>query len=161
MRTETMGKTPRLVQNNIPEWWHPHGTKMAVGSFDPANRVLTLESSAAVIIIQPAKILGPTKYDWHVLYRISYGSDTRFEGRVWMNAAELRAAFGLRCVCDFGSRNQWLVDEYGADFAVQGKFIRWSDFLNIPGPGTGHDGDANVSIKVHTNIIHAVNRLYE
>lgn len=163
METETSGKTPRLVENDIPEWWHHHGTKMRVESYDLNNRVLTLKSSAATIIIQPAKILSPSsEHGWHMLYRIECGSDTRFEGRVWMNAAELQAAFCFRYdPRDFGYRSRWLIDEYGADVAVQGKFIRWSYFLNIPGPGTGHDGDANISIKVRPAISCAVDRLFK
>jgi hypothetical protein len=42
-----------------------------------------------------------------------------------------------------------LAKRFDAEHAVLGKFIRVGDFLNIPGPGTGMDGDANLS--VHLN----------
>ncbi len=55
----------------------------------------------------------------------------------------------------------WLVGRYGGNSAVQSKFIRWGNFLNIPCPGTGHDGDPNVSIYVTDEIREAVRKLLE
>lgn len=41
----------------------------------------------------------------------------------------------------------------------QGAFIRYGNFLNIPSPGTGHDGDPNISILIDGPIRRAVRQL--
>lgn len=58
----------------------------------------------------------------------------------------LQSAFGLSDTSPYHGRP--LIERFGGEAASQGEFIRWRDFLNIPGPGTGHDGDANISIRL-------------
>jgi len=59
--------------------------------------------------------------------------------------------------------SQWLLDQYGGDLAIQGRFIHWTSqhttFLNIPCPGTGHDGDPNISLEVTPEIKDAIRQL--
>jgi hypothetical protein len=56
---------------------------------------------------------------------------------------------------------EWLLDRYGGDSAAQGFYIRWRNCLNIPCPGTGHDGDPNISVTLSDDIKEAVRQLLE
>lgn len=49
-----------------------------------------------------------------------------------------------------------MLDRFGGTVARQGIFIRWRDFMNIPGPGTGGDGDANISVMITGEIKEAI-----
>lgn len=49
-----------------------------------------------------------------------------------------------------------MIRRYGGTTADQGRFIRYNRFLNIPGPGTGHDGDSNISVEIRSEMQDAV-----
>lgn len=71
-----------------------------------------------------------------------------------MSKDNFKAAFGLRDGwCPEGGSG--LICAYGGEAAFQGQFIRWKEFLNIPGPGTGHDGDPNISLQLSGEIVEA------
>lgn len=82
-------------------------------------------------------------------------------GRIELSAVELDQALGMNDVMDFDANAQYLFKRYGATVAVPAKFLRWGRFLNIPGPGTGHPGDANVSIYVDDEICKATKALLQ
>ena len=86
------------------------------------------------------KILLP----WYLEWVIIHSSQERVDGKVMMSTDALKSAFVFADTTSRGSR--WLIERYGGEVAEQGKFIRWKNFLNIPGPGTGQDGDPNISI---------------
>jgi hypothetical protein len=67
-----------------------------------------------------------------------------------MDTDTLKSAFGIHEANGYAS--DWLLNEFGGTCASQGKFLRYKDYLNIPGPGTGHDGDSNVSIELDRSI---------
>jgi len=76
---------------------------------------------------------------------------------VFMTREDINAAFGLSDECsDLG---QGMLDEWGGGVALPGSFIRHATYLNIPGPGTGHDGDANISVKLWEETKEGVVRL--
>jgi len=54
----------------------------------------------------------------------------------------------------------WMQHRYGTQVGPvvgrQGKFIRHDNYLNIPGPGVGHDGDSNVSVELDAGIVDAI-----
>lgn len=111
----------------------------------PYEKTLILKSNAVEVKIHP------TQGGWLVEYEIKHGPDTYSKGAVWMSGYDLKTAFNLSDRCDetFG---QGLIDSHGGDVAFQGRYIRYEKCLNIPGPGTGHDGDPNVSIYVDNQI---------
>ena len=94
---------------------------------------------------------------WFVDWEVIYSLNEKTTGRIRLLVDELKVAFRLsesqRC---FG---KWLIDKYNASSAEQGKYIRRGDFLNIPCPGTGHDGDPNISIEIDDEIREAVRQL--
>jgi len=151
-------KEPEL-RVGVPVWWHMRGFKMAVSELDATKRTLRITGSAAEIIIRPARSIAPGMDGWYVDWRVS--TNKAFEvggrGRVYLGDDDLKAAFGLP-VDDFYNDDE-TIERYGGQMASRGKFIRWSGYLNIPCPGTGHDGDPNVSIEVDDNMRQAVAQL--
>jgi len=140
-----------------PIWWHHHGMKMHLVWFDKNKRKLMIIGSAAEVTIQP--FLSNTKMGWSVRWKViqNVPSDEISYGRRTFSGEELAAAFGL--TEDSGNYGEWLISRFGADSAEQGKYIRWHEFLNIPCPGTGHDGDPNVSIEIDEEIQKAIKEL--
>jgi len=144
----------------IPIWYHPHGSKMCVESLDQQNRILIISGSAAKVTIRRTSSVYPDiKKDWFVDWEVVqcalYKEGTR--GRTRFNDEDLAAAFGLSD--NSGKLGDWLIEQFGADSAKPGGYIRWEEFLNIPCPGTGQDGDPNVSIRLDEEIRNAVQQL--
>ncbi|MCC7004577.1 hypothetical protein IT397_01525 [Candidatus Nomurabacteria bacterium] len=143
----------------MPIWHHHHSSKMQVEKLDKENRCLIISGSAAKVTIRRASLVIPGAkgwfVDWEVVQCRPYEEGVR--GRSKFDDKDLAAAFGLSN--DSGKFGSWLIEEFGADVADQGKFIRWEKFLNIPGPGTGHDGDPNVSVEISDDIKSAVQTL--
>ena len=141
-----------------PVWHHHHSRKFHVIS--PTQEPLELGASAANVVISPDSSKG-----WIIKYRITHAfGGFGVDGKIYMTTNELEVAFDLHGRLDDSfvwPSSQWLINRYGGDFAAQGSFIRYHRFLNIPGPGTGHDGDANVSIELNDEIKAAVKALIE
>jgi hypothetical protein len=151
-------KDPEIRQY-FPIWYHHHGSKMRVVEFDEKAHRLVIAGSAAKITIRPGQEVqeGGNGWvvDWEVIWHFAYDEAAR--GHRQFSGHELAAAFGL--TDDSGDFGQWVIDRYGAHSAQQGKYIRWNEFLNIPCPGTGHDGDPNVSIHINDKMRFVVGRL--
>ena len=152
------GQEPSL-DGGKPDWFHDHGRKMTVTVLDLDSARLVISSNAAKLTIGPADISGDGTGPWLVVYEVkqSVAYDEVVRGRRIFDDDELAAAFGLMPMAEMGSL--WLIRRYGGEAAVQGQFIRWRKFLNLPCPGTGHDGDPNISIHLKDEITVAVRRL--
>ncbi len=142
-----------------PEWWHHHGIKMRLKSIDHQQKQLVISGSAATVIIRKAPSVNPqTKegwfVDWEVEHYVPYG--IKAQGRCHFTDEDLGIAFGLMVSPIPDER---IVDQYGIVSFRQGKYIRLNNFLNIPCPGTGHDGDPNVSIELDEEIREAILKL--
>lgn len=139
----------------IPVWCHHHCTKMRASQFNKILHLLVIEGSAAIVRITRRAITADE--GWFVDWEIVQTQQEKVRGRVIFTSDELRAAFGLSE--NSGRFGGWLIEQFGADCAEQGKYIRWKNFLNIPCPGTGHDGDPNVSIRLNEEIQDTVRQL--
>ena len=141
------------------QWWHYHGLKMHVRQLDRESKRLDIAGSAAKAVIRRTSLVYPDAkgwlVDWEVIQSCPYDEVVR--GRRQFNEDELAAAFGL--TDNPGKHGQWLLERFGGDSAEQGQYIRSGNFLNIPCPGTGHDGDPNVSIYLDEEIKEAVRQL--
>lgn len=158
MKTAIHRRDPE-IQLYFPIWYHGHGRKMYVERFDRKNHTLIISGSAAKVVIKKASsVYSDVKgwlVDWEVVQFRPYEEGVL--GRTHFDDDDLAAAFGLSDDSDeFGD---WLIERYGADSAAQGKYIRWRDFLNIPCPGTGGNGDPNISIDLDDEIRNAVRQL--
>lgn len=139
-----------------PEWWHHFGAKMELGQAVYEAGFAVITGPAATLRIQRVE---PTK-SWSVEWRVTFGPDSRVSGNIDMTDEELLVAFGLADRPDqYGQ--QWLLNRFGGDAGEQGKFLRWRNYLNIPGPGTGSDGDPNISIELNDKMKTVVKRLVE
>ncbi|MDO8469869.1 MAG: hypothetical protein Q7S84_02495 [bacterium] len=134
-----------------PEWCHHHGSKMRLAAKSITRDFVMLQGSAAEVRIQRFSA------GWIVRWRIIQDRVSGVQGTVFFSDEHLRHAFcGDDHPFDFGGS---IAKEYGATTGFQGVFIREGRYLNIPGPGTGHDGDPNVSIHLDDDTMKAVRRL--
>lgn len=148
---------PELVMGR-PAWFHHHGFKMRVTSFDATKRLLIITDSAAKLVVSQAGEPGTDQWflDWEVV-QTPYEKTT---GRTRLTSSDLCAAFGVTTPnVDEHQAQHFLFSRYGAETATQAGFIRWKEFLNIPCPGTGHDGDPNISIFLDIAMREAVKTL--
>lgn len=136
-----------------PSWCNDHGGKMQLGAALFTRPSITIASSAAKCCIEKSE--DTNRPGWFLEYEVVqfHPTDEKFTGRIWFSDDELAVAFGLKQSTD---RKKWFGERFVASAAVQGKFIREGIFLNIPGPGTGNDGDPNISIHIDDEIIYAV-----
>lgn len=134
-----------------PVWWHHHGDKMKIQTC--TKDVVLIKGSAAVL-----KITKATKKEWLVVWEINHGC-SEVSGQILFLKSELEQAFGIKN--DVVEYSEWLIEQYGGTTASQRTFIRYKEWLNIPCPGTGHDGDPNISIKINKEIKEAILNLIE
>lgn len=143
-----------------PAWWSTKGQKMTVDGVvlkkgTPPLVNIHNGTAAQVHITQN----GAVKNSFSVGYNIDHGC-SRSSGSVLMNSNELASAFGLYNACSddtaaFGELG------YRLNAAVQGKFVRKGNYLNIPHPSIGMQGDPNVSIQITDEMKSAIRSLLE
>jgi len=139
-----------------PNWWHHHGIKMCVKYKD--SKAITVAATAASLHIWLAH--PKTGRPWMVEWKVIQSQTEKTEGTVRFSTEELRGAFGISATIPEPT-SQWLFHRYDCECGRQGKYIRLRDFLNIPCPGTGHDGDPNISLELTDEIREAVRQLSE
>lgn len=147
-----ISKEPRMHWIG-PEWWHHHGIKTRLSADDPPSLVTISNNASKLEIFHEL----PPSLLWRSTWNIKFCPRERVSGTIRMDTNTLKAAFAFANTITDESR--WLIEKYGGEAAEQGSFIRWKDFLNIPGPGTGHDGDPNISILLNNEIKRAVGDL--
>jgi len=139
----------------LPVWFHHHGIKLRVFYLNSTgDKSLIIKGSAAQLVIAP---YGDDR--WTVRWEIVWGRHEEVSGHITMLTETLRRAFGL--ADGTAESGEWILSRYGGDSAEQHRYLRWRDCLNIPGPGTGHDGDPNISVLLRDDIKEAVRQLLE
>ncbi len=137
---------PKTKMNDMPVWCHHHCLKMTLVEASEHKIVICSDenpsSAAASIVIE--RVFGHDEL-FSIQYQLRH-SDSSVTGRIEMRSEFLRSAFGVADIV--GESSAWLLENFGGDAAHQGSFIRYKNYLNIPGPGTGHDGDANISARI-------------
>lgn len=143
----------QLTAEGHPIWYCGKGSRMFVASFDKSNNILTLgHDKIAHLTIRLHNTEG-----WLLSWYIRHSIETEVRGCTWMSDDELKAAFGI--TDETSLSDDRLKIRFGADSVVHGRYIRWQKYLNIPGPGTGHAGDPNISIEIDESIKSAVRQL--
>ncbi len=142
----------------FPAWWHIHGMKFRVKEYNAKEKRLSLKASATFLTIQPHIRYDKSKDElrqdgWTVIWKVIYSipSGCYVQGQTWFSYHDLRLAFDPEA--DINDLFDWYERFSPISAASQGRFIRYKNYLNIPGPGTGHDGDANVSIDLTDPVI--------
>ncbi|HEU5114547.1 MAG TPA: hypothetical protein VFT82_02150 [Candidatus Paceibacterota bacterium] len=157
MKSATITKKPRMSGGfPWPSWWHHHGIKAVLKESGPRKAVIG--SNAATLTISRVEKEGSPAV-FHLVWSVVHAFDMWSMGQVVMDERELKAAFGLSN--ETGDYGDWLIEAYGAESAEQRLYIRWKRYLNIPGPGTAHDGDPNMSIEIEGQIQNAIRTLLQ
>lgn len=141
-----------------PIWWHHHGYKLMVTNCDIPNRcVVFATNTTSIRFTQRAMTVDE---GWFVDWMIRYGQQDQMNGRIVLLTRDLLIAFDLE-VPKEAEADSVLTRRFDADVARQGRYIRTGPFLNIPGPGTGCDGDPNMSIYLEKSIRVAMDKLLQ
>ena len=143
-------KKPQFGRSG-PIWWHHHGDKMGLIPQKNYQTSLVINNHAARLIIERRQT------DWRVLWQINHGENGSASGYAIFSKDDILQAFGLSS--EIGIYGQWLIDRYGGTTAAQFKYIRYLDWLNIPCPGTGNDGDPNISLCIDSKIKNTIKQL--
>lgn len=127
----------------MPKWVHPHSVKVEFDK-DKSVRTRTIRFESKVVSVTISRL---RPYSWHVAYRIAQPWGFT-ESSVSLHTAELLCALNIDDSAGIAGteESKWWQTAYGSDVCVPGKFIRQGNWLNIPCPGTGVDGDPNLSI---------------
>ena len=148
---------PELKAMGSPDWYHNHGGKMQVKASSVLNDFLVIQGSAAEVLITKKNLHG-CLVEWKIRHG---GIENSVSGKVIFSRDEVLIAFGFfDCNLD-AFEGDWLLKRFGGTVAQQCKYIRYKQFLNIPGPGTGSDGDPNVSIEITEEIKKAIKELLD
>ncbi len=140
----------------MPMWCHPHANKMMLVREDQEeydSNKLKIKGIAAEVSISDFR--QGSDY-WAVDWKVVQSRNEFSQGRILMRTQNLERAFGLSD--EPGRYGIAILKKYGGTTAHQGAYIRYQNFLNIPGPGTGHDGDPNVSIDLYDDMKEAVRK---
>jgi hypothetical protein len=140
-------------------WFSDNGQKMELALESLEERVIAIthrandRDKAVASMVITFNCLDCWRLEWVIQGFI------KSQGCVFLNTEELMAAFGLSDVtfsCGLAQSEQ-----FDADVAVPGHFIRKNNFLNIPCPGTGNRADKNLSLELDAKIKAAVQRLLD
>lgn len=148
---------PETKMGDMPIWCHHHCTKISPKGIGIEGKSLTLEGSAAILYIAYDPKIGRADAPWKLTWEIKHSQSEKVIGTTIFTTGYMRQAFGL--TDDRPDEENWLLERFGGSVAIQGHYIRYGPFLNIPGPGTGHDGDQNISIMLDLDIKDAVGKL--
>lgn len=136
-----------------PEWFHRGGTKMSL-NMSSHNIYVKFKNQSGSVELTISKNYEPRQMrkqqlKWIVWWEIKsdYGLGIR-EGRDLWTDYDIKSAFDLI-----------LVPSAKKTVSRAGKFYREDSYLNIPGMGTGQNGDANVSIFVTDEIKTAIEEI--
>ena len=141
-----------------PRWFHLHGRKMRFvpGGSSKDAVVIRSMSGASELIIKKFSLDGELvwKVEWQVVLS-QHESDTgkRIVQTEWLHRMfdippHRGENFVARPVPMFSRKASKFLRDYQGEDGEPGHFIRQFDKLNIPGPGTGHNGSGTISIEI-------------
>lgn len=169
---------------SIPPWFHPQGLKMVLDvEKSVAGLRIVLSASAAFLHIMRDYCegrRGPSspaeRKSFSIQWEIRHSAHEITIGTRVVSEDDLRGMFGLslphpRNAASEQTGVQWARERIHATDALYalydqitgrpGYFLRADDFLNVPGPGIGKDGDPNISIEIDVAMREAVLALIE
>lgn len=148
-----------LCSYGPPSWCHHHSMKMVPEKQtdeEKASKILRISGSAAFLIISFHPEEG--EWCWRVDWRIYHGVGSDNGYRLFTKE-NLESAFTPSPIGSRSQEDRFFSGRYNADAGQQGRYLRQGRWLNIPGPGTGNDGDPNISIEITPEIYKAVKEL--
>lgn len=148
MNTASFGGRERQRVSHLPTWWSPKGDKMQVTSRDIKKGTLEISNGN----VAKLRIRSLTGQKWRVSWTIHQVSGQVF-GYFHADRQMLEVAFLVTIIVPEKMQNE---SRFEGQAFVQGSFIRCGRWLNIPHPGTGSQGDPNISIFVSNEMRDAV-----
>ena len=127
----------------LPSWYHHHGLKMQVREFHIRKGYLVIANNTASVIINRNREITDYRVSWQIIH--SMPDNEVATGFLTFSSNDLFIAFGL-------------MNENGLEQKCEGKYFRFKNYLNIPYPGTGNNGDPNISIYLSNEIKEAVRK---
>ncbi|HUX36048.1 MAG TPA: hypothetical protein VMV71_03385 [Candidatus Paceibacterota bacterium] len=151
MNAIVSSEVPESARICCPAWFHKGGlSEMDMKVFQD-RRLAIISNNLARLVIKPAE---STPSCWEVKWEVCWSPQMKGWGWRHFSDQELAAAFGL--IEDEGKSGYWMRHRYLLSSAEEGKYGRSGSYLNIPSPGTGHDGDPNISVYVTEEIRKAI-----
>jgi hypothetical protein len=151
--TDFSEQSSAAVAHDGPRWWHRHGHEVKLKDFIPRYKEMIIEGPSTWVRISQRR---DPKHLWKVEWQIHHSPLTWAGGYTHFSIHALRFAFGVIETIDTDNP---FYDSHSAHAGQIGEFIRIGSFLNIPGPGTGYDGDPNVSIWITEHMRQAARTL--
>lgn len=143
-----------MGHHSPPKWWHSQGNKLS-----PTDHIAwqwqTIESKAAKLVVSRQG------EEWLLEWSIDHLGG-KVKGSIIVSTTCLKLMFGLQLPLDELTDmhlSRWMAKDYEAEVGLQGQFIRWGRYLNLPHPGTRHSGDPNLSLYVTEEIQEAIHFL--
>jgi len=154
MSATALNAVPESAKMCCPPWFHKKGLEMRL--FSRSKSQVVISGSEARTTITKADTLHERTVgwfiDWEMVQQYPYGIGV--SGRRHFSDEELAAAFGLSD--SEGKSGQSLRHKYLLQSVEEGKYGRTGNYLNIPSPGTGCNGDPNISVYITEEIRKAI-----
>ena len=149
--TRASAQQPKRV-THPPKWWSGKGDKMEVGSLILSTSSLLIRNGeVAELRIEHSA----DSTHWKVSWKILHGTG-EVTGWTRMSTGELEVAFRVTENVPAGMND---FPGHMSHASIQGGFIRFGNYLNIPHPATGSQGDPNISVFISDEIRGAVEKL--
>lgn len=145
---------PFGLSDGIPDWHHPQSYRIHLEKADSSHVVIQAPAARFTIV---ELLDADTIYKWIARWEILFSEGTGTRSEIVMSAQDLCEAFALNEHTECEGR--WWANPHQDIASRKGVYFRYDRYLNIPGPGTGQDGDPNISIFLTAEIKKAVTHL--
>lgn len=160
----SLSLTMRTPQG-APHWFHQRGLKVRL-DIEKSVRGLQVVISASAAILSIVQKWTSSDHSAPTIllsWEIHHSREEMTLGTRVVSEVDLRAMFDCAQSTDGSDPStcyEW-AQHYEGDVGRPGKFLRIKNYLNIPGPGIGRDGDPNISIEIDDEMRRAVCALIE
>lgn len=138
------GFKQKSEEQQYPIWFYP--AEHPLEYVQNTNTMIEFRSDGGAYL-KLSMVEDPEAVDqWNVEWKIVHGSGAEGTWKSVFPRSMLLVAFGVTSSSSHPPCATELLFRYNADEGALGRFIRRGDCLNIPGPGTGFVGDANLSV---------------
>ncbi len=153
-----------MSRNDIkaPDWWCGKGSQVKRIE-ESHGRSLIVKTKVGTISIHRI-VATPPKGDWRVIFEKGGPNVNSVRCELYFTTGQLQDAFDLENIFSEKTLNRKIVAfllKHKVGYGESGLYIRHSNYLNLPGPGTGLPGDANCSLFLDSEVKEAVQALID
>lgn len=139
-----------VLQQSSGGWYNREGPYYQIKSLPEDKAIILLWHQAELRVRKTGRDI------FTIEWKINHGNG-KVSGQVDFSKEDLRRAFGIKKGCE--PRHVMFMRKYEAVAAYPGKYVRQDLRLNIPCPGTGFNGDPNISIDIKPELVAAIKTL--